>query len=236
MGADEVEREKNQAYEMNIERAEKVVEEIVLKAEKVMDQVQEKLNKSDTTKASTESLTEFSKITQESKEVVQKLEESYIKVKEEEKSSISVSGDSFQRIEQESKEIVSKLNESYQKEEHISTIETADKVRSEEENELTDSKDDRKSSIGTGQKLKDQSTPMQGDRKSSVASTQGDRKSSVSSVNDERKSSIVQEITEASVVKQERKASSASIHEENKAPAANVSVQEDGKESPDNED
>merc|ERR1712037_1048948 len=103
----------------------------------------EKLNKSDTTKASTESLTEFSKITQESKEVVQKLEESYIKVKEEEKSSISVSGDSFQRIEQESKEIVSKLNESYQKEEHISTIETADKVKSGEENELTDSKDDK---------------------------------------------------------------------------------------------
>merc|ERR1712212_52056 len=34
--ADEVEREKNEAYEMNIERAEKVVEEIVLKAEKVM--------------------------------------------------------------------------------------------------------------------------------------------------------------------------------------------------------
>merc|ERR1712037_656613 len=61
--ADEVEREKNEAYEMNIEKAEKVVEEIVLKAEKVMDQVQEKLNKSDTTKASTESLTEFSKIT-----------------------------------------------------------------------------------------------------------------------------------------------------------------------------
>merc|ERR1719495_2519281 len=140
--ADEVEREKNQAYEMNIERAEKVVEEIVLKAEKVMDQVQEKLNKSDTTKASTESLTEFSKITEESKEVVQKLEESYIKVKEEEKTTISVSGESFQRIEQESKEIVCKLNESYHKEEeHISTVESRDKVTSEKENEATDSKE-----------------------------------------------------------------------------------------------
>ena len=67
-------------------------------------------------------------------------------MKEEEKSSISVSGDSFQHIEQESKEIVSKLNASYQKEEHISTIETGDKVKSEEKNEPTDSKDDRKSS------------------------------------------------------------------------------------------
>merc|ERR1712130_19660 len=37
--ADEVEREKNEAYEMNIEKAEKVVEEIVLKAEKEMVQV-----------------------------------------------------------------------------------------------------------------------------------------------------------------------------------------------------
>jgi hypothetical protein len=67
--ADEVEKEKSsrgEAYETNLEKAEKVVEEIVIKAEKMMDQVQEKLNKKDTTKSSSESLTEFSKISQES--------------------------------------------------------------------------------------------------------------------------------------------------------------------------
>merc|ERR1712080_334841 len=119
--ADEVETERgieSEPCDINIEKAEQIVEEIVMKAEKVMDQVQGKLQDDEAKKSSTESLTEFSKISQESQGVVKKLEESYSSVKvettkEEEKSSVTISVDSFHQIEKESKEIVSKLKESY---------------------------------------------------------------------------------------------------------------------------
>merc|ERR1711874_280965 len=100
------------------------------------DQVQCKLQDDEAKKASTESLTEFDKISQESQEVVQKLEQSYSSVKietaqQEDKTSTKISVDSFHHIEQESKEIVNQLEKSYNEKEISAKETSAEKAESD---------------------------------------------------------------------------------------------------------